>query len=193
MKGNEPERIFTELENILKELPYEDPPAGIPEAVLRSLAPKKIGWIRRIYRWAVTPRSIAVAPIRLAFAAVGVLLLGWVAAYFVGLPQGFRLGSGSEVNDLVPVVLTLKYPNARSVSVIGSFNHWNPKGYEMKYSDELGAWVLKIKLHRGIHEYVYVIDGKEVLPDPQAIFFKDDEFGQKNSVLFVDTKDDQVL
>jgi hypothetical protein len=45
--------------------------------------------------------------------------------------------------------------------------------------------VAEIALPPGLHHYVFVIDGAEWRPDPNAASQVDDGFGQRNSVLLV--------
>jgi 1,4-alpha-glucan branching enzyme len=83
----------------------------------------------------------------------------------------------------LPVVFTLKVPGASSVAVIGTFNQWNAKGFEMKGDKERGVWSITLSLPQGRHEYAFLVDGKKVITDPQAAFYEEDGFGSQNSVL----------
>ena len=171
------------IESIHK-LPYKKPPPGMAEKVLRSLAPKKLSWWRRFYIWFQTPKTFSFSPFALAPALAAMLILTFTISFYLKeiTPPGLK-PDGDK--NLVPVFLTFRDKKAASVSVIGTFNHWSPKGYEMQYSKELGAWTLKLELAPGSHDYVFLIDKKTPLPDPQAEFTKEDGFGNRNSVLFV--------
>ena len=83
----------------------------------------------------------------------------------------------------LPVVFTLKVPGASSVAVIGTFNEWNAKGFEMKGDKERGVWSITLSLPQGRHEYAFLVDGNKVISDPQAVFYEEDGFGSQNSVL----------
>ena len=72
-------------------------------------------------------------------------------------------------------------PNARSVSVVGDFNHWDANATPLrKLSD--GTWIIDVPIDPGRYAYAFVVDGKiEVDPSaPRA----DGEFGA-NSILMV--------
>jgi len=180
---NDIDRIL--IENIGK-LPYKDPPEGMAETILRSLAPKKMKWWRRFYIWVKTPKTFSVSPFALAPALVVVMVfLTFTASFYFkeNIPESFK--QIGEYQRNVPVSLIFKHQKAASVAVIGTFNHWNPKGYEMEYNDALGAWMLKFKLPTGRHDYVFLVDSRTSLPDPLSEFTRDDGFGNLNSVLFV--------
>ena len=57
-------------------------------------------------------------------------------------------------------------PQARSVSLVGDFNHWNPAAHVMKRMPD-GAWLLMVELKHGHHRYAYLVDGHLTL-DPRA-------------------------
>ncbi len=46
-------------------------------------------------------------------------------------------------------------------------------------------WVGEIAVPPGLHHYVFVIDGTDWRPDPNAASQVEDGFGQQNSVLLV--------
>jgi 1,4-alpha-glucan branching enzyme len=85
----------------------------------------------------------------------------------------------------VPVVFHLKDPSATTVAVMGSFNQWDPKGYEMTRDPDTGSWTLLVRLAPGRHEYVFWVDNQRTASDPNADLIREDDFGSENSVLFV--------
>jgi 1,4-alpha-glucan branching enzyme len=94
---------------------------------------------------------------------------------------------------LLPVTFSLADKEARSVYLIGSFNGWKPEGYAMKLDRRSNRWVLEISLPPGGHEYAYLIDDKQAIPDPRATFYKMDGFGSRNSVIYTSANDENVL
>ena len=79
---------------------------------------------------------------------------------------------------------TFHAPDARQVSLAGSFNRWDPAAHLMTGPDRNGNWNLEIPLAPGRYEYLYLINGAEWVPDPAAPS-ADDGFGGRNSVLDV--------
>ena len=71
---------------------------------------------------------------------------------------------------------------AKSVSVAGSFNGWDPTVTPLKKVD--GTWHAKVGLPRGRHEYRFVVDG-QWMADPGARESVANPFGSYNSVLSV--------
>jgi hypothetical protein len=177
------------LTRMLRDMPDRQPPQDLAKAILRSLQPKQISIWRRLYLWAITPRSVNISPIKLIPAtAVAIALALSLTIYF--LP---RDKSPLDVNQgkqkLVSVTFTLRYPQARSVSLIGSFNQWKPQGFALHSKGREKVWVLELQLPEGRHKYAFLVDGKIVVPDPNAQFSESDGFGNKNSILFT-TKDE---
>jgi len=56
--------------------------------------------------------------------------------------------------------------NAQQVSLVGDFNHWNPRTNPMVRQPD-GRWVATVELSHGYHEYFFLVDGEPVL-DPNA-------------------------
>ncbi len=80
-------------------------------------------------------------------------------------------------------MVRFKYYSAKAsrVSVSGDFTDW--ERVNMKKTDG-GNWEVIVRIKKnGRYKYIFVINGKEVVPDPKAKMRVDDGFGQKNSVL----------
>lgn len=96
--------------------------------------------------------------------------------------QTASLTSGQEAKVFVRLVLL--QPGARSVSVAGDFNGWNPGQTKLERS-EGGMWTATIALKPGRYQYMFVIDGKQWVADPLASEASGDGFGSQNAVLDV--------
>jgi 1,4-alpha-glucan branching enzyme len=82
----------------------------------------------------------------------------------------------------VQVHFKVEANGAKTVSVAGTFNNWDPKGVPLNKIGD--AWDTTISLPRGRYEYKFVVDGKW-LPDPSARESVANPFGSRNSVLSV--------
>ena len=80
-----------------------------------------------------------------------------------------------------PIEFKLYAPQAKKVSVAGSFNKWNPKDVSAK-KDSQGNWTAKVSLKPGKWEYKFVVDGNWV-NDPRSPSTTGNAFGTQNSVL----------
>ena len=58
-------------------------------------------------------------------------------------------------------------PQAKSVSLIGDFNGWQPNGHLMNRMPD-GGWTIRVELPHGHHQYLFLVDGKPTL-DPNAM------------------------
>ena len=74
---------------------------------------------------------------------------------------------------------------SRSVAVIGSFNDWKSRGYEMEPKQDGSQWRITLWLPAGRYEYAFLVDGIRIEADPRAGLYQEDGFGNQNSVLIV--------
>lgn len=72
----------------------------------------------------------------------------------------------SARNMAKPVNFFYSNRDAKSVSVIGDFNNWNPLTHPMRRRED-GWWFAEVPLTQGHHHYVFLVDGLPRL-DPQA-------------------------
>jgi 1,4-alpha-glucan branching enzyme len=71
------------------------------------------------------------------------------------------------------------------VSLVGTFNRWDPTATPMERTPTGGTWSVVIPLSAGRYEYAFVVDGKHWLPDPSAPLAPVDGLGAPNSVVLV--------
>ena len=76
------------------------------------------------------------------------------------------------------VQFRLQAPDASSVRLAGTFTNWQPQ-YELRRTLP-GVWTITIPLAPGVHDYAFVVDGGQWIPDPYAQSVKDG-FGGTNS------------
>jgi 1,4-alpha-glucan branching enzyme len=55
---------------------------------------------------------------------------------------------------------------AKTVSLVGDFNQWNPAAHPMKQRPDR-SWLLMVELKHGHHRYAFLVDGVLTL-DPHA-------------------------
>lgn len=121
------------------------------------------------------PRSFM--PKALAAAAALALAVG------MGLLGGHLLGAGEQ---RVTVHLSLEAPEARSVSVVGDWNQWDPGVHRLEDHNQDGIWEIEITIDRDrLYQYQFIVDDSRWTPDPKAPVQVDDGFGGENSVLDV--------
>lgn len=82
-----------------------------------------------------------------------------------------------------PVEFKFYAPQAKKVSVAGSFNNWSAKELAAK-KDSKGTWLAKASLKPGRYEYKFVVDGNW-LNDPNCGSCVTNAFGSQNCVLEV--------
>jgi len=175
----------------IQKIPALEPPSDLLTSVMKSIQPKKLPWMRRVALWAESPKSLTFTPMRLAPVAMVLIGILVVFGYWVLGQKDFGFYP-NQADSRTPVVFNLKIPDAQAVAVVGTFNGWKPKGYEMQFDPEKKIWSLTVRLAEGRYEYAFLVDGQKVLPDPEASLYQDDGFGNENSVMILRTKNEKT-
>ena len=81
------------------------------------------------------------------------------------------------------ITFTVLAPEAREVSVVGSFNGWRPNATPLNNTGA-GEWAVRLMLRSGQYEYRFAVDGRWS-EDPRASQHVANPFGEFNSVLVV--------
>lgn len=104
----------------------------------------------------------------------------WVLRPLLGLVLlGFGFWLGRQNQGLSEVRFRLNAPRATQVALRGSFNGWQTQAMRRE-GDE---WVLNLQLKPGSHRYVFVLNGKRSLPDPDGGEAELSQDGEAQSVL----------
>jgi hypothetical protein len=178
---------------------------------LRRLPPLDRDAVQRVVRAAaearVTPADdpLIVAPrgrsIRL-WSAIGMAAAAALVAWVVGRgtvtpsvdtvavapppasSQAQLVASGKT--EALPILQQFVFENAkaRSVSVVGDFNKWNPAANVMKRTSE-GLWSVMVPIMPGRHVYGFMVDDSVFTLDPRAPKVRDPDLGSEGSVVLV--------
>ncbi len=73
-------------------------------------------------------------------------------------------------------------PAAGQISVVGSFNHWNPATHPLAYED--GEWRVTLFLPSGTYPYAFVVDDL-LTSDPDPMRALRGPLGSRYSVIVV--------
>ena len=178
------------LEEELRGLPFEGPPAELYARVVETLEVVPLPTIPLHLRLKVLLQRPSVTwGFRLVTALI---LLGIFLSLreLVALrrvrplspsPSGRTSVSLSTQPATPGVTFMLVAPQASSVSVVGTFNDWDP-GKNPMTRDSQGRWSVRLPLSPGRYEYQFLVDGK-FLTDPNALEKDRDGFGHENAVL----------
>jgi len=74
-------------------------------------------------------------------------------------------------------------PQAKRVSLAGSFNNWDTRALSAK-RDSRGNWMVKVNLKPGRYEYKFLVDGSW-LNDPHCKSCVSNAFGTQNCTIEV--------
>ena len=183
-RGNGPmeNSAMVRIEEAIRRMPDLAPPDVLLQSVMGAVRATRLSpWVR-LLRWFKVPRSITFTPLQVIPAAAVLAVLCVALAFYV-----LRSDKGDLVlqRHHVPVVLALRFPEAQTVAVIGSFNGWQPQGCELTSVNGEPHWTIQLLLPTGRYEYAFVVDGEKIIPDPGAGLREDDGFGNQNAILFV--------
>jgi hypothetical protein len=170
-------------------------PAAKQRLLLAVRAESRPARQRAPWAWLTEARSLRISPIAGAALAAGLVGIGVLLGVDLGSPG--PAGNERTENPLVvralqerdPVRDGVKFvlvaPQAARVSLVGDFNNWDPAATPMERTPTGGTWSVVVPLRAGRHEYAFVVDGKQWLPDPSAPLAPVDGFGPPNSVVLV--------
>ena len=86
-----------------------------------------------------------------------------------------------RLSSAKPTEFKFYAPQAKKVSLAGSFNNWDAKKLTAK-KDSKGNWSVKVSLKPGKYEYKFVVDGAW-LNDPRCNSCVPNGFGSYNCVV----------
>ena len=138
-----------------------------------------------IAEWLWRPRPVSIGW-RPAYALAAAVVLAVVITANALRPGRALLPGAQQV--LTQFVLSA--PDAKNVALAGDFTGWQP-AFTMTRT-EPGVWTVVIPLDPGIHQYSFVVDGEQWIPDPAAPSVNDG-FGGMNSRIAVLTPDSRGL
>lgn len=81
------------------------------------------------------------------------------------------------------VMLSLDAPHAKTVSLAGDFNEWNPEKHGLK-KGKTGVWETTLMLTPNTYEYKFLVDGEWQM-DPANTRTCQNCFGTRNNLLTV--------
>ena len=170
----------------IKNLDLRDVPSAFSNSVMSSIIEESTPWWKKIFQWINSPLELRLTPLRVGFAiSLAVLII-------------FLFPMTEQVHDpavnVVSVHFEFKapYDEVRNVSVIGSFNDWSAESASMRYDSQSGIWIYETTLQPGDHEYVFLVNGNIVIPDPKAAHYRKDGFGSVNSIVSVRSNEHDI-
>jgi hypothetical protein len=110
--------------------------------------------------------------------AAAALIIFFAFTFIFNLPNTSSICSAE-----VQFSLKLNDTKIHTVAIAGDFNSWNPGDNLLEDSNGDGIWIGTLKLKPGRYEYMFVLDGKKWVPDPNALRYVKDGFGNKNAIL----------
>ncbi len=122
-----------------------------------------------------------------SFRMIGITATVAAVCLFFAFNFIFKLG---EITPLcsAEVQFSLRVTDSQqihTIAIAGDFNNWNPQENILLDPDGDGIWTATLKLPPGRYEYMFVLNGEKWLPDPNALRYVKDGFGNRNAILEV--------
>jgi hypothetical protein len=171
-------------------------PVDFTQNLMAKISQKEIqiqsSWMDRIKRRITIP-SLSFPPLplsfprkwesmfsfRLAGAATAAALIVFFAFIFIfNTPDTYPICSAE-----VKFSLKINDNKAHTVAIAGDFNGWDPQANLLEDPEGDGIWTGTLKLEPGKYEYMFVLDGEKWFPDPNALRYVKDGFGNRNAIL----------
>lgn len=113
-------------------------------------------------------------------------LAGSLATLLIVFSSGIRSPQSAVMADAqITLHFELHAPGADKVELVGSFNNWQAGDIVLRGPDASGHWTADVALPEGQHEYMFLVDGKRWVADPNAQTYQSDGFGRVNAVIKV--------
>ena len=120
---------------------------------------------------------------RLSFRLVGVVATAVLVVFFAFTFIFNTPDTPFICSAEVQFSLRISDGKSHTVAIAGDFNGWNPQANFLEDPDGDGIWTGTLKLEPGRYEYMFVLDGEKWFPDPNALRYVKDGFGNRNAIL----------
>jgi len=177
-------------------LPQVSAPQNFTQNLMAKISQEEIqiqpSWIDQLKRRISIP-SLSFPPLLLSFprkwesifsfrlvgaAAAAALIVFFAFSFIFNTPDTSLICSAE-----VQFSLRVNDNKAHTVAIAGDFNGWNPQTNILEDPEGDGIWTGTLKLEPGKYEYMFVMDGEKWFPDPNALRYVKDGFGNKNAIL----------
>lgn len=163
----------------LNSLSPQPVPKNLTENIMAKISQKEIqiqtSWMDFLKKRIAIPRF----SFRLAGAvAVAALVVFFTFTFMFNTPDTSPICSAE-----VQFSLKINDGKAHTVAIAGDFNGWNTQANILEDPEGDGIWTGTLKLKPGRYEYMFVLDGEKWFPDPNALRYVKDGFGNKNAIL----------
>ena len=186
---NKEYQSLKEVITSLNFLSTQPAPADFTQSIMTKISQKEIqiqtSWMDRIKRQISIPslsfprKWESIFSFRLVGAAAAAALIVFFAFTFV-----FNTPDTSPICSAeVQFSLRIGDSEVHTVAIAGDFNDWNPQANLLEDPEGDGIWTGTLKLEPGRYEYMFVLDGEKWFPDPNALRYVKDGFGNKNAIL----------
>ena len=162
--------------NSISTQPAPAAPPNFTENIMAKISRKEIhiqsSWIDRL------KKQVSIPQLSFRLAGAAALIVFFAFTFIFNTPNAPSICSAE-----VQFSLKINDSKAHTVAIAGDFNGWNPQANILEDPEGDGIWTGTLKLEPGRYEYMFVLDGEKWLPDPNALRYVKDGFGNRNAIL----------
>lgn len=158
-------------------------PASFTSDVMKKLPARRDSYIKGIWDFLFKGRVLR-WNMAAALATVCLLIIAFAGIFQSQKKHSLVSHTNTSSESTITVKINFYAPEAKKVAIAGDFNKWRTNESILKKQVN-GVWTIEIPLNPGTYNYMFVVDGKVWMTDPNAESYQDDGFGFKNSVLKV--------
>jgi hypothetical protein len=185
-----------QLGTSLNSLPEINAPNGFTQKIMAKISQEEIqvqsSWMD-FFRKRISIPSLSFPSLSLSFprkwesmfsfrlagaAAVVVAVMFFAFTFVFNTPDISPICSAE-----VQFSLKISDGKTHTVAIAGDFNGWNPQANILEDTEGDGIWTGTLKLEPGRYEYMFVLDGEKWFPDPNALRYVKDGFGNRNAII----------
>ena len=173
---------YSKLKQVVSALNSISPkpaPETLTQNIMAKISQEKIqiqpSWMDLLKRQISIPQF----SFRLVGGAIAVAVFVFFAFTFIFNTPDTSCICSAEVKFF----LKINDNKAHTVAIAGDFNGWDPRANLLEDPEGDGIWTGTLKLEPGRYEYMFVLDGEKWFPDPNALRYVKDGFGNRNAIL----------
>lgn len=167
----------------LNTLTPQEAPTDFTEKIMAKITQKKVEIGTSFWNELKKRISIPLPSIRVIGVTATLAVIFLVFAFnFIFKPGEITPLCSAEVQFSLRVA---DNQQIHTIAIAGDFNNWNPQANILQDPDGDGIWTATLKVPPGRYEYMFVLNGEKWLPDPNALRYVKDGFGNRNAILEV--------
>lgn len=190
MRDSDDERFLQRVAATARQVPPAS--SDLDDRIMAAVRAEPRSRWRAAALWMVAPRSVRLSPAAALACAAGLAAIVFASRQLFPVrgaapdrAPAVAVQPAAAIDTVRLVRFVLAAPTASSVTLVGDFNRWSPDATPLRSIGTNGVWIVDVPLSAGRHEYAFVVNGAQWMPDPAAPRAPVADFGTPNSVITI--------